>query len=268
MYCGHNNGNNHKIIEDFIKTYDVDYKKATLCADDNVSSAKQCAKKYTSMNDFFTRDIIIKKPHNYAAIMIVAPSDCYVIAFNNIKLCTKLWIKGKYFTIKKLLDLNKADKINIMLYNIIIFRLAPKHYHQIHAVATGTITLINVIKGRHLSVRPEIVNSIDVFSENVRTVLKIISPTLGTMYMIIIGATCVYSISFKNKKLQAAYDAGGSTMLNIPIIIGTKLGRFNYGGSTILLLTEKKYNSLNDMISYNSLLGIEVEINVLDKITK
>lgn len=83
----------------------------------------------------------------------------------------------------------------------------------------------------------------NVFTENVRKILQIKTKDnyLGTVYFVAIGSIYVGSIQFEDT------IADGSLKLK-----GTKLGKFQYGGSTILLLFQAGKIKFEDALKKTS----------------
>jgi hypothetical protein len=90
--------------------------------------------------------------------------------------------------------------------------------------------------------------------------------------MVIIGATCASSVSFENSCLQMLFADDHDPdhdrhflVLSKPIYVikGTPLGRFHYGGSTIILLIQgASSNHLLTRLLAASKKDIETEIEV------
>jgi phosphatidylserine decarboxylase len=160
--------------------------------------------------------------------------------YNQITKSQKYWIKGKLFTLTKLL--NCKPVLEIDNYSIIISRLAPAHYHHFYFVCDGVIKNIKYYEGRHLSVQPNSVKYTNVFTENARIVVSI-NTIFGLIYYVIIGAACVHDISLYFKKGDE-------------IKKGRKFGTFNYGGSTIVILIP------NNNITYNKTILEATDLNI------
>ena len=210
--------------------------------------------------------------------IISSPAECYLSIFTDTKSAKQHFIKGEKYTNMELLGYQekdqcsasdslrckefnayKEDHIRPTLYEntcTMIYRLSPKHYHCFHCPVDGEIRAIDFIGGKHLSVQPAQVKNknLNVYTENTRYIIYIDTVNFGTIAMVIIGATCVSSAIFEDKKLQEAFssienDSENSnirstltlTVLNESIKIKRrdKLGRFRWGGSTIVLLIPK-----------------------------
>ncbi|CAJ0747733.1 23503_t:CDS:2, partial [Entrophospora sp. SA101] len=116
--------------------------------------------------------------------------------------------------------------------SIAIFRLAPQDYHRFHSPIAGKIIEIKPINGKYYTVNPMAVNEeLDVLTENARSLLLLESTSSITpktkLAFIPVGALLVGSIRYTINK----GDVIGK---------GDELGYFAYGGSTVIILWEKK----------------------------
>jgi len=235
---------NNNNINKFINDYNINYNNAILCK--NSKSSEECAKKYKTINDFFTREITNNSKYKLNNHKIISPAESYVLYVNNLDNNRLLNIKNTNFNINKLLSFKpKYD-----YYSAFIFRLGPKHYHHFYMPIEGIIKHIKKIENNnHLSVQPEFLKYHDIFTTNSRIIVSI-DTIFGLVYLILVGATCVYNIDLYlelNKKYKA----------------GIKIGKFNYGGSTILLLINNNNNLLiNSTIKKLSNNNIETEVPV------
>jgi phosphatidylserine decarboxylase len=84
---------------------------------------------------------------------LVSGADCRLMAFETISEATKLWIKGREFTVARLLG--DAYKDQVERYEggaLVIFRLAPQDYHRFHSPVDGTIGPMTYIAGEYYTV--------------------------------------------------------------------------------------------------------------------
>lgn len=75
------------------------------------------------------------------------------MAFETVSEATRLWIKGREFTVARLLGEAYADQAE--RYNggaLSIFRLAPQDYHRFHVPVDGTIGSMTYIAGEYYTV--------------------------------------------------------------------------------------------------------------------
>ncbi len=75
------------------------------------------------------------------------------MAFESVSEATRLWIKGRDFTVAKLLgDVYKADAPRYDGGAVAIFRLAPQDYHRFHSSVDGRIGKMEYISGEYYTV--------------------------------------------------------------------------------------------------------------------
>lgn len=187
---------------------------------------------YATFNEFFAREIKesarpIAEPGN--ELVASSPADCRLTAYQTIDLATDYWIKGKGFSVAKLLgDEEVAQKFDGG--SIVIARLAPQDYHRWHAPVSGEVVAINDIPGAYYTVNPQAINepgTLDVFCENKRSVMMLKRSSTGSPIAVVaVGAMLVGSI-----KYVGGVDQPGTTVRR-----GQCLGAFYYGGSTVIVL--------------------------------
>jgi phosphatidylserine decarboxylase len=84
---------------------------------------------------------------------LVSGADCRLMAFETISEATNLWIKGREFTIARLLgDAYKDQAERYAGGALVIFRLAPQDYHRFHSPVDGTIGPMTYIAGEYYTV--------------------------------------------------------------------------------------------------------------------
>jgi phosphatidylserine decarboxylase precursor len=210
---------------------------------------------YKTFNEFFSRKLKpTARPLEGGTNndIIVSMADSRLIVFNNISNAKDLWIKGNGFTIDKLLGKQKMDSSSQddSNFSIAIFRLAPQDYHRVHVPLNGKIIKIYEIHGSYYTVNPMAVRSaLDVFGENVRTVITLETEEYGNVEVILVGAMMVGSIIV-------------SVKLNEYVKKGQELGYFKFGGSTaILIFKNNKIEWDADLIS-NSNKKLETLVKV------
>lgn len=231
---------NPKIIEGFIRNYKIDYTEAERCTAAN--SARSCAKKYGTLNEFFTRRI---RNIRIDDANIVSPATCKAVVFDSMADST-VWVKGRRWSASRLLKL----PVSFSRFAVGIFRLRPADYHRFHAPFDAIITSIRHIPGSYLSVDPAVVSKRNVFTENNRAIVALETPVYGRCYFVAVGAAGV-----------------GSVVISAPkgrISAGDELGYFQFGGSTVLVLVP----NVDDMpvwdptLLQSSLAGVETVIDV------
>jgi phosphatidylserine decarboxylase len=205
---------NPELVERFITQYGIDYKQAEKCSATN--TAKTCAVKYGSLNDFFTRKIRDIKIDDSS---IVSPATCKAVVFDTFD-GSKIWVKGQRWSAARML--RQPDE-HLSDYAVGIFRLRPADYHRFHAPVSGKIVSIDHIRGGYLSVDPVVVHHRNVFTENNRAVVGIQSPEFGLCHFVAVGAAGVGAVKIY-PKVGASLKAGDM------------LGSFEFGGSTVVVL--------------------------------
>jgi phosphatidylserine decarboxylase len=222
------------LIKQFIAKFKIDMSEAKYSD----------PKHFKTFNDFFTRELRegvreIIPGDNKLAI----PVDGCVSQMGNITQGRIFQAKGHDFSLRELVggrdDL--AAPFDDGLFSTIY--LAPKDYHRIHMPITGKLEQMIFIPGDLFSVNPLTAQNVpNLFARNERAV-AIFSTEIGSMAMVLVGATIVASIETvwagtiaptKNKEVQY-WDYQDQ---NIIIEKGEEMGRFKLG-STIVALFPK-----------------------------
>jgi len=84
---------------------------------------------------------------------LVSGADCRLMAFETVNEATRVWIKGREFSVARLLGEAYAE--NVDKYNggaLCIFRLAPQDYHRFHSPVDGKIGKMTYISGEYYTV--------------------------------------------------------------------------------------------------------------------
>ncbi|KAH0584865.1 hypothetical protein H2248_008143 [Termitomyces sp. 'cryptogamus'] len=186
---------------------------------------------FKTFNEFFYRKLKpsarpIESPDD--PYRLVSAADCRLMTFATIDDATRLWIKGREFSVPKLLgDAYRDEAERYKDGALVIFRLAPQDYHRFHSPVEGTIGPMSVISGEYYTVNPQAIrSSLDVYGENVRKIVPIDSPQFGRVMAVCIGAMMVGSI-------KTTVQEGEHVRR------GQEFGYFAFGGSTIVMLFER-----------------------------
>ncbi|KAJ1026691.1 hypothetical protein NDA16_002289 [Ustilago loliicola] len=212
---------------------------------------------YETFNEFFYRKLKPdarpnEEPDNPGRL--VSGADCRMMAFPTVFEATRIWIKGRDFSIPRLLGDAAKDVPEIETYQnggaLAIFRLAPQDYHRFHCPADATVGKLTWITGQYYTVNPMAIRSaIDVYGENIRMIVPFHSEQFGTFYAVCIGAMMV-----------------GSTVLAVKegekVKRGQEFGYFKFGGSTIVLVFQKDRVEWDQDIVDNSKAAIETLVRV------
>lgn len=93
----------------------------------------------------------IKDPDN--PYRLVSSADCRLMVFETVAEATRLWIKGREFTVARLLgERYRAEAERYVGGALCIFRLAPQDYHRFHSPVDGTIGPMTFISGEYYTV--------------------------------------------------------------------------------------------------------------------
>jgi phosphatidylserine decarboxylase len=210
---------------------------------------------FKNFNEFFYRALKpgarpCSAPNNPR--IIVSPADCRTVVFNRIETATKVWIKGREFSVKRLLG--DAYPEDVARYEnggaLGIFRLAPQDYHRFHIPVDGVMRQPKTVAGEYYTVNPMAIRSaLDVYGENVRVLVPIDSPEFGRVMVICVGAMMVGSTVITRNEGEQVKRA-------------EELGYFKFGGSTIVLLFESGRMVFDDDLVDNSNTALETLVSL------
>lgn len=109
-----------------------------------------------TFNEFFYRKLKpdarpVEEPDN--SDRLVSAADCRMMAFETVSEATRLWIKGREFTVARLLGDTYKDQVDKYVGGALaIFRLAPQDYHRFHSPVDGTVGPMTDISGEYYTV--------------------------------------------------------------------------------------------------------------------
>ncbi len=209
---------------------------------------------FKSFNEFFTRDLKPgTRPIDDATdeSILVSPADGIInMIANELKLDTEIPTKGRMtMSLNSLLDNSKYAEKFIAGSALAIF-LMPDNYHHYHSPTTGKIVESNESVGNRLFGMPDMLDMINngnlaynkdysVFEDFKHGYFIIETDKYGFIAMVPIGLQTVGSVVFEDDYKEVNSDNPQQ------IQKGDKLGHFEYGGSTVLLIFEKgKLNSM------------------------
>ena len=199
---------------------------------------KKEAHEFVSINEFFHREyrdkIDVQEQTNNRSVC--SPCDSFVVAFNTIEESTHFWIKGTSFTLKKTGIPGYADYLT---GPVIVFRLAPFHYHHIHMPVCGTIVdIVTIARKYEFShvVTPAVVGDEqwNPYNENERKIVVFSTEYFGTLALMIVGA-CGIDTIILNK----------TVVVGSVIEKGVNIGHFEKGGSTVVLFSQNRFSLID-----------------------
>ncbi|OCF30786.1 phosphatidylserine decarboxylase [Kwoniella heveanensis BCC8398] len=209
---------------------------------------------FKNFNEFFYRKLKpdarpVEEPGNDSRL--VSCADCRMMAFETVHEATQIWIKGREFTVGRLLGPNYRDVADRYEGGALaIFRLAPQDYHRFHSPVKGKIGKMTMIDGEYYTVNPQAIRTtLDVYGENVRKIVPIQSDEFGLVMTVWVGAMMVGSILTTVEEGQEVNRAD-------------ELGYFAFGGSTIVCLFEKGALKWDEDLLQNGRASIETLVRM------
>ncbi len=180
--------------------------------------------KFESFNAFFTRRL---KPGARPVCMdgdvLASPCDAYltVMPVSPDGVCM---VKSTPYTVETLTESAELARAFDGGW-LLIFRLTPANYHRYAFPDDGRILETKRIPGVLHTVRPEALQALPVFKTNTREYALLETAHFGKMVYMEVGATMVGRIV--NDRTAGAFRRG------------EEKGRFEFGGSTVILIAER-----------------------------
>lgn len=217
-----------------------------------MSEVLQPVEEFKTFNQFFYRRL---KPDARPCAapdeprVVVSPADCRSVVFNRMDDATKIWVKGREFSVERLLgNVYREDAHRYRNGALGIFRLAPQDYHRFHVAVDGVMGAPKTIAGEYYTVNPMAIRSaLDVYGENVRVVVPIDSTVFGRVMVVCVGAMMVGSTVITRRAGEKVSRA-------------EELGYFKFGGSTLLLLFQEGAVNFDSDLVANSKGSLETYV--------
>lgn len=204
-------------------------------------------RQYHSYNDFFTREI---KPEarmiDYDENHLISPSDGKVSVYD-------LAEQG-CFTVKqttyRVASLLRDKRLAARYRNgyAVVIRLTVDNYHRYCYPASGQKGVGREIHGVLHTVNPAACGAVPVYKENCREYCLLKTARFGAVLQMEVGAMMV-------GRICNYHDSG-------PVEKGAEKGRFEFGGSTIILLLERDRVAIRKPLLANTNRGFETLINM------
>jgi phosphatidylserine decarboxylase len=209
------------------------------------------SKAYKSFNDFFTRKIKDElRPVDSVGQHLISPCDAKLSVFP-VSEKAVFNIKRTRYTMMNLLRDRKLAK-RFEGGTIFIFRLTVDDYHRYCYIDDGFQSRSRFIQGVLHTVNPVANDVYPIYKENSREYSILKSEHFGRVLMMEVGALLVGKIvNYKNYCMVKR---------------GEEKGRFEYGGSTIILVFEKDKVIPDQDILKNTLAGCETIVKMGEKI--
>lgn len=179
---------------------------------------------FDSYNAFFTRKIKAEqRPINDQKNVLISPSDGKVTAYP-ITQKGRFWIKHTQYTAAQLLKDERLAE-HYMGGWIYVIRLTVDDYHRYCYVADGRKSRQRKIRGVLHTVNPVANDYYPIYKMNSREYCLLKTKELGTILLMEVGALMVGKIN--NHEEDSAQ-----------VKRGDEKGMFEFGGSTIVVMTE------------------------------
>lgn len=183
-----------------------------------------CVKdRFSSFNDFFTRSLVpAARPVDPGPDALVSPCDGRLSLWP-IRPDGRFPVKGTAYTLAGLLR-DEALAARFAGGTLWLFRLCPEDYHRYIWPADGVPGPAVRIPGLYHTVQPQEKGQRPVYHENTRE-YRLLDTAFGALLVMEVGAMLVGRIE--------------NLPVTGPVARGQEKGYFAFGGSTVILITEK-----------------------------
>ena len=206
---------------------------------------------FRSYNDFFTRAIKLgKRPIDRTPDHLISPCDSKLTAYK-IGRDSIFRIKGSRYRVTDLLQNDFLAKRFSGGY-CLIFRLEVDDYHRYCYIDDGTKSENTFIAGELHTVNPIALERYNIYKRNCREYTVLHTENFGDVVQVEVGAMMVGRIV--NHHGEASFRRGDEK------------GKFEFGGSTIVMLFGRDSISIDEDILRNSAEGIETVVKYGEKI--
>lgn len=206
---------------------------------------------FKSYNEFFCRKIKKgKRVPDSNDNVLISPCDSKLTVYP-ISTDGKYKIKNTEYTIRTLTKSRKIEKYYEGGY-IFVFRLTVDDYHRYCYIDDGRKTRNYRIKGVFHTVNPIANDQYPIYKENTREFSLLKSRHFKTLLMMEVGALMVGKIVNYHQAKEVKR--------------GEEKGRFEFGGSTVILCVKKDVVNIDEDILNNSKEGYETIVKMGEKI--
>ena len=215
------------------------------CNNINMEDYEKC--EYSSFNEFFTRKI--KKGRRAFSAKeedLCSPCDAKLSVYR-IGENSAFRVKGTYYSMESLVKSHKLAQY-YKGGTLCIFRLCVDDYHRYSYIDEGKQKKNYKIPGVLHTVNPIACGKYPVYKENSREFSILYSKNFGKVLMMEVGAMLVGRIYNYNDEIHA--------------VRGQEKGRFEYGGSTVILAFAKDRVAIDKEILDNSMYGYETVVQM------
>ncbi len=212
---------------------------------EHVDMTDYMPRKYTSFNDFFTRKVKDgARPVDEDEDALVSPCDCRASVYPILE-NSNFSIKHTEYTLRSLLH-SKKLATRFQGGYLYVLRLTVTDYHRYIYAATGEQTKNYRIEGSFHTVNPIANDYLPIYKENTREYTLINTESMGSVLQMEVGALLVGKI--KNHKEKCHCEKG------------EEKGYFEYGGSTIIVITEPGMVAPSEALLNNTANDLETKV--------
>ena len=225
-------------IKPYIRRYQIDL-------------SAYAGKNYASFNAFFTRKVRPEcRPFDQKDEALVSPCDGKLSVYP-ISGTTVFPVKGRSYTVGQLL---RDEELAAQFYGgyCFVFRLTVDDYHRYCYFDSGQKGRNIVLKGRLHTVRPVALEQEQVFCENSREYTVLESDHFGRAVQMEVGALMVGRICNYHQARAVRR--------------GEEKGRFEFGGSTVILMLQRDRVHPEQVLLDNTANGWETEVRCGERI--
>ena len=208
-------------------------------------------RKFRSFNDFFTRQVREgRRPVDMEPEHLIAPCDSKLTAYP-IGADSRFRIKGVDYTLEQLLRDGELAR-RFLGGTLLLFRLTVGDYHRYGYVDSGCLGREIHLNGVYHTVNPAAAGRYPIYRENTREYALLESDHFGTLLQMEVGAAMVGRI----------VNNPGERMVQR----GQEKGRFEFGGSTVIVLLQKDEAVIDEDILRNTREDAETVVRLGEKI--
>lgn len=216
-----------------------------------IDTSQYVMKKFRSYNEFFTRRVKRgMRPIDRMPSHFISPCDSKLTVYK-IGKSSVFRIKGSRYRVSDLIQNDFLAKRYEGGY-CMIFRLEVDDYHRYCYIDSGTKTENTFINGELHTVNPIALEHYNIYKRNCREYTVLHTENFGDVVQIEVGAMMVGRIVNRHGAAE--------------VVRGEEKGKFEFGGSTIVLLVQEDMIRIDDDILRNSAENIETVVKYGEKV--
>jgi phosphatidylserine decarboxylase len=233
----------------------------------NLEETELALHSYPSFGDFFARRLRDgARVVDQAKSTIVAPCDGVVAAAGHATDGVLVQAKGHTYTLGELLvdDDYAAGFVGGEYFTIY---LSPRDYHRVHTPIAATLLAYDYVPGALWPVNPKVASRrAGLFARNERVVIRLNSPTLGHVALVMVGAAGVGNIALHHGPTSASLRSAGELRRveigDVELARGDELGAFRLGSTVIMAFQPGRAKLAlheNQVVRFGEAIGREME---------